>query len=66
MGLVNDHVDWRDFVVAVLNIMFPLPENYLIVNTNVTATGERTGVEGKWLRIVSREGFCFSGVEPER
>jgi hypothetical protein len=36
MGLVHDHVHWRDFVVAVLNLMFPLPENYLIANRNVT------------------------------
>jgi len=66
VGLNHDYVHWRDFVVAVLNLMFVLPENYLIANTNVAATGIRTRGECKWLRVVSREGFCFSGVETER
>ena len=51
MGLVHDHAHWRDFVVAVLNLMFPLPENYFIANTNVTATlyGRELNVNGSEL-----------------
>jgi len=38
MGLVHDHVHWRDCVVAVLKLMFPFPGNYLIAKTNVTTS----------------------------
>jgi hypothetical protein len=54
------------FVVAVLKLVLRLPENYLISNTNVTTTGVRKGLECNWLITVYREGFCLSGVEPDR
>ena len=46
MGLVQDRVNWRVFVVAVLNLLFPLPENDLIENTNLTEIRVRQELNG--------------------